>query len=141
MSPFVSLRTAAVVTALLFAGHTAGMPWTPDHAQRGASLVAEMRGYRFDVMGFQRGYWDFYQGFGLTVSVSLLAFSVLMWQLATLARAAPGAARGPIATLLAAFVAFAALDGRYFFAAPLVLTIPSAALLAWAWLGSADRAA
>jgi hypothetical protein len=137
MKPYVPLRIASVVTALLFAGHTAGMPWTPVEGARSAALVEEMKGYRFDVMGFTRGYWDFYLGFGLTVSVSLAAFAILIWQLGTLSRAAPGAARPMIAALLAAFAAFSVLDVMYFFTAPLVLTVPVAACLAWAWLADA----
>ena len=136
MRAHVPLRIAAVVTGLLFAGHTAGMPWTPAQSARGTALVAEMKAYRFDVMGFTRGYWDFYLGFGLTVSVSLAAFAIVLWQLGALAKAAPGAARPMIATLLAAFAGFALLDAMYFFTAPLVLTVPVAACLAWAWIAS-----
>ena len=35
------------------------------------------------------------------------------------------------------FAAFSALDLMYFFAAPLILTVPVVACLAWAWVASA----
>lgn len=134
------LRAASVVTALLCAGHTVGRPWAPDHSAQGAALVGEMKSYHFDVMGFSRSYWDFYQGFGLTISVSLLFLAVLLWQLASAAKARPGEARPLIAALCATFLAFGVLDWLYFFAAPLVLTLPVVACLALAW-GSAREAA
>jgi hypothetical protein len=138
MKPHVPLRIASVVTALLFAGHTMGMPWTPVKSARGMALVEEMKAYRFDVMGFTRGYWDFYIGFGLSISASLLALSVIIWQLGGLTRkATPDIARPMIATMLLLFAAFSALDAMYFFTAPLVLTVPVAACLAWAWVASA----
>ena len=138
MKPHVPLRIASAVTALLFAGHTMGMPWTPMKTVRSAALVEEMKAYRFDVMGFTRGYWDFYIGFGLTISASLLAFSLLLWQLGGLTRTvAPGIARPMIAVMLVLFAAFSILDLMYFFAAPLILTVPVAACLAWAWAASA----
>lgn len=121
---------------LLFAGHTLGMPWRQEHTPRGTALVEEMKAYRFDVMGFTRGYWDFYVGFGFTIAVSLLAFSILLWHLDGLAKTAPDAARPMIAVLLLTLAAFSALDARYFFTAPLVLTVPIAVSLAWAWLAS-----
>jgi hypothetical protein len=138
MKPHVPLRIASVVTALLFAGHTMGMPWTPAKTARSAALVEEMKAYRFDVMGFTRGYWDFYIGFGITISACLLAFSVLLWQLGELTRkVAPRTARPMIAAMLLLFAALAIVDLMYFFAAPLILTVPVAACLAWAWIASA----
>jgi hypothetical protein len=135
MKPHVPLRIASVIAALLFAGHTIGMPWTPVKSARGMALVEEMKAYRFDVMGFTRGYWDFYIGFGLSISACLLAVSLLIWQLGGLTRqAAPSLARPMIAVMLLLFVALSVLNTMYFFTAPLVLTVPAALCLAWAWV-------
>ncbi|MGE5103383.1 MAG: LIC_13387 family protein, partial [Betaproteobacteria bacterium] len=54
------LRAASVLTLLLAAGHTLGMPWTPDRTERGAALVAALRAVTFEVMRSTRSYWDFY---------------------------------------------------------------------------------
>jgi hypothetical protein len=136
MKPHVALRVGAVLTALLFVGHMLGMPWVPEHAPRGAALVAEMKAYRFDVMGFTRGYWDFYQGFGVIIGASLAGYSVQMWQLASRAKSAPRDARAPTAVLLAVFIAFAGLDWVYLFTAPLVMSLAVAASLGWAWVAT-----
>ena len=140
MKPHVALRIGAVITALLFVGHMLGMPWVPEHAPRGAALVAEMKAYRFDVMGFTRGYWDFYQGFGVIIGASLAGYSVQIWQLGTRAKSAPGETRSAIAVLLAVFLAFAALDWVYLFTAPLVMTLVAVACLGWAWLAAGRTA-
>jgi hypothetical protein len=83
-------------------------------------------------MGVERGYWDFYQGFGLTVSLFLLAFAVLLWQAARMSAQSPACAQAVARTSLAAFLGMAALEGAYFFAAPVILTLPILALLALA---------
>ena len=127
------LRAASVATLLLAAGHTLGMPWTPDRTDRGAALVAALRAHTLEVMGSTRSYWDFYQGFGVTISVMLLALAVLLWQVARVARHDARAARPLVATALVTFLAFAVLDGVYFFAAPLALTLLAAALVTVAW--------
>lgn len=132
MSPSALLKAASVANGLLFLGHTLGMPWTPGKSPREAAFLAEMKGMRFPVMGVERAYWDFYQGFGLTVSVFLLAFTVLLWQAAGMSARSPASARPIIATSLAAFGGMAVLEALYFFAAPIVFTLPILALLAWA---------
>ena len=129
MSPAAFLRSASVASGLLFTGHTLGMPWTPHGSAQGAAIVAQMKSVRFPVMGVERGYWDFYEGFGLTVSVFLLAFTVLLWQAAAMSARSPASARPIVLTALAAFLGMAVLETLYFFAAPIVLTLPIVVLL------------
>ena len=71
-------RIAAVLLLLLDAGHTSGFPWS-DPAW--AVDLGPMRSTHFYILGFDRTYWDFYVGFGLTISVILLLAAVLAWQL------------------------------------------------------------
>lgn len=129
MSPAALLRSASIVSGLLFAGHTLGMPWTPHGSTQGAAIVAQMQAVHFPVMGVERGYWDFYEGFGLTVSVFLLAFTVLLWQAAAMSARSPASARPIVITALGAFLGMAVLEALYFFAAPIILTLPIVALL------------
>jgi len=49
-------------------------------------VLQAMRTVRFDTMGANRSYFDFYMGFGYTLSVSQVMLTILLWQLATLAR-------------------------------------------------------
>lgn len=129
MSRAALLKCASLAAGLLFLGHTLGRPWTPGGSARGAALVTDMKAVRFPVMGVERGYWDFYQGFGLTVSLFLLAFAVLLWQAAGMSVRSPGSERPILVTAFAAFGAMAVLEAIYFFAAPIVLTLPILVLL------------
>lgn len=83
MSPAAFLRSASVMSALLFAGHTLGMPWTPHGSARGAAMSAR----------------------------------------------SPSSARPIVLTALGAFLGMAVLETLYFFAAPIVLTLPIVVLL------------
>ena len=57
------LRIASVVTFLYFAGHTAGMPWTPGEGPAELAVIEAMKSNRFAATGSSRTYWDFYFGF------------------------------------------------------------------------------
>jgi hypothetical protein len=123
MRPTLWLRISSVIALLLCAGHTSGVPWTPDETERGLALVKEMRAYHFDALGSSRSYDDFYQGFGLTCSVSLLIAAILLWQLGTLAKTNAKATRPMVAAIWVSFAAYAVLDYLHFFIIPLVMAI------------------
>jgi Zn-dependent protease with chaperone function len=129
MKSTLFLRIASVLTLLLCLGHSMGRPWTPDTTPRGLALMAEMQAYSFDVMGFSRSYYDFYEGFGLSCSVGMLLAAVLMWQLATMAKTDARATRPMLTAIFLAFAGYLVLDWFYFFTAPLVLTAPVVVLL------------
>jgi hypothetical protein len=117
------LRIAAVLSLLYFLGHSAGMPWTPSEGGATAVVVGGMKSFRFDVAGSVRTYWDFYQGFGLTISVFMLLEAALLWLLAALARQEPARVRPFVVAFLVANIAQLALVIRFFFLPPLVLSV------------------
>jgi hypothetical protein len=129
------LRIAAVLSLLYFLGHSAGAPWTPSSGGEAGAVVGGMKSFRFDVFGSNRTYWDFYLGFGLSVSVFLLLQSVVLWLLAGLSADAPARVRPIVLVFLVANAAQLALVVRYFFLPPIVLTVALTlclALAAWA---------
>jgi len=129
------LRFAAILSFLYFLGHSAGMPWTPSIGAGPEVVVRGMRSVRFDVFGSSRTYWDFYQGFGLTLSVLQLLESVVLWLLAGLAAEAPAQVRPFVLAFLIANLAQLVLVFRYFFLPPIVFCIAIAVCLglaAWA---------
>jgi hypothetical protein len=116
------LRVASVLTVLHCIGHTIGGVFgvdAPPGTKEGA-VVQAMKSNQFDVMGATRSFWDFFIGFGLTISVSSLVQAVVFWQLAGLAKTEPGRVRPIIAAFLCANIGFAILAWRYFFIPPLV---------------------
>jgi hypothetical protein len=127
------LRTAAVIAALYAAAHTVGMPWTPTHETPARDVVAAMRDVHFRAAGAMRTYWDFYQGFGLALSVLLVVEAILLWQLATLVRAGTRY-RAMAVTHLTGFVLLGLVAARYIFALPLWLALAIATCLILALL-------
>jgi hypothetical protein len=126
MRPSMMLRIASAISFLLFAGHSAGglSSWSP---QSDTTVLNTMRSVHFPVQGFTRTYFDFYMGFGLIISVYLLAQTVLLWQLASWIKLDLVRVRSFASVLLFVAVASAMLDWFFFFAAPLLMTIGIAA--------------
>jgi hypothetical protein len=103
-------------------GHTIGGVFgvdAPPGTKEGA-VVEVMKSNQFDVMGANRSYWDFFIGYGLTISLSELLLAVVFWQLAALAKTEPRRIRPIIAAFLLANLGFAILAWRYFFVPPLL---------------------
>jgi hypothetical protein len=119
------LRIAAVLALLLGLGHSSGFPWIVDQTPAGLAVVDQMKTYHVQVMGFERSYFDFYVGFGVTCGLANLGFAVLLWQLASLARTDAVRVRPMTATLFVVFAGYAVIDFMYFFTAPIVLTVPA----------------
>jgi hypothetical protein len=134
LKPHVLLRAASILALLhallnTFAGLLSG---TSDNQAEVAVLNA-MKALRFNAMGSSRTYWDFYFGFGLFLTVSMVLISALLWQIASLAKGEAAVARPFVGSICAAFIAFAIVSGLYFFIAPLVLEIVIAIILGLAF--------
>ena len=114
------LRIASVITFLYFAGHTAGIPWTPAAGPGELPVIEAMKAHSFDVVGSQRTYWDLYFGFGIIISGYLLVQAVVLWQLGSLAKTEPSRVRAIVVSFLIAFVINAFLSWKYFFIIPIV---------------------
>jgi hypothetical protein len=132
MKPSTFLRIAAVLTLLYFAGHTAGIPWTPAVGPGEVPVLDAMKAHSFDVLGSKRTYWDLYYGFGLLISLYLLVQAVVLWQLGSLAKREPARVRAMVASFFVAFIVNAFLSWRYFFVIPLITAICISVCLALA---------
>ncbi|HVP60737.1 MAG TPA: hypothetical protein VMT11_09270 [Myxococcaceae bacterium] len=141
MKPSALLRAASVLSFLYFLGHSAGMPWTPSQGGGATStVIGFMKSYRFLVLGSERTYWDFYEGFGLTVSVFLLLEAVVLWLLAMLAVKEAHRLRPIVLAYLVANVAQLVLVVRFFFLPPLALSAANTLCLALALWSSRNAA-
>ena len=133
MNPFVLLRIGAVVAFLLFAGHSLGAPWAPGDDSAVSAVVGAMKAARVPEMGPDRSYWDLYFGFGVSVSIYLLALAVLLWQTASLARSNFADARPFMASLFICYLAVAVVGFRYFFFLPAVMAGVVCLCIGLAW--------
>jgi len=116
-----------------------GAPWTPVNESAPAAVVEAMKSVSFDAMGSKRTYWDFYFGFGVSISIYLFVQAAVLWLIATLAKTQPTSVRPFVVTLLVAYAANVYVTWRYFFVVPLVLSIVMVTCLALALIASKPR--
>ena len=125
-------RISAVLILLFDLGHSAGYPWS-DPAW--GVDVGAMRSAHFNVLGFSRTYWDFYVGFGLSISVYLLLAAVLAWQLGSVSTQTAPLLRATSWVLSLSFVAITALCWMYFFTIPIIFSgLIAVCLVGATWL-------
>src|SRR5262245_59350552 len=126
MTTTLWLRISADISLLFTAGHTMGglKRWSP---MGDNPVLQAMSTVRFETMGARRTYLDFFMGFGWSLSVTMLMQSVLLWQLASLARTGGAQVRPLIAVLALATAASGVIAWRFIFPVPALF---SAALLA-----------
>lgn len=141
MNPTLLLRIAAGVCLLTAIGHTLGAPWTPATGTAASAVIGSMKALQFSAMGTDRTYWDFYYGFGVSISVYLFAQAIVLWQIAAVAKSAARQMRPMMLTFLASNLISGAITWKYFFAAPLILTFATAACIIAAWLAAGRRTA
>jgi hypothetical protein len=129
------LRIGSVISLIFTAGHTMGglRRWSP----MGDNAVLEaMTDVRFDSMGANRSYLDFFMGFGWSISVFMLMQTILLWQLASLARTDPARLRPMIAVIALATVAAGVIAWRFIFPVPAVFSGVLALALALAYVAA-----
>ena len=132
MTTTLWLRIAAVVSLLFTAGHTMGglKRWSP---MGDNPVLQAMSTVRFETMGASRSYLDFYLGFGWSLSVAMLMQSVLLWQMASLARTDAAAVRPLIAVVALATVAGGVIAWRFIFPVPALFSAVLVSCLAVAF--------
>jgi hypothetical protein len=131
MKPWIWLRVASVIFAVISALHGFGYIAEPDGPPEQKPLTDAMKNFNFDLMGTQRNAWDFFRGFDLALTLTLALFAVMAWLVSTLAKAAPERARPFVWTLLLAGTALAWISWTKFFIAPgIAATLAAAAFLA-----------
>ena len=135
MTTTLPLRIASVISLIFTAGHTMGglRKWSPmgDNA-----VLKAMTDVRFDTMGANRSYLDFFKGFGWSLSVFMLMQTILLWQLALLARTDPARLRPIIAVIALATVASGVIAWRFIFPVPAVFSGVLALALALAYVAA-----
>ncbi|HEY1090940.1 MAG TPA: hypothetical protein VGE47_07610 [Burkholderiaceae bacterium] len=133
----VLYRIAAVLILLLDLGHSAGCPWS--EAEWGVDLQL-IQASHFNVLGFSRSYWDFYVGFGLSISVFLLFTALLAWQLGNLSAKSLPMLRTTAWALVLCFAGLTALNWIYFFTIPIAFTTAiTVVLAAAAWFSPVTK--
>ena len=132
--PVLFLRIAAVLTLIHAVLHTVGGVFGAVDPGPAATAVQAMKANIFPWMGQTHSFWEFYRGLGLTVTIFLTAESVLMWQLASLAKSGARRLRPMMITLLLAYAVMSIDSYEYFFLGPVIMEILIALCFALAFL-------
>src|SRR5262245_2404409 len=132
MTTTLWLRISSVVSLLFAAGHALGgrKHWSP---MGETDVLRAMRDVRFDVMGSSRSYLDFYEGFGHSLTVSMLLQALLLWQMASLARTEQARRRRRIAAFVLATIAGGVVAWLWIIPIPALFSAVLAACLAVAF--------
>ena len=138
MSSSVLLRIASVVSVLQFAAHTFLVVFSsPKHGPEEISVIETMRSHKFNFLGSQRSYWDFYFGYALMAAFVCLVQAVLFWQLAAMGAASLPLFRFVVGLFVVANVVHALLSWKYFFITPIIPDLVIAACLVLALVRAA----
>jgi len=132
MTRTLLLRIASIISLLFTAGHSMGglKKWSP---MGDNEVLRSMTTVHFDAMGVNRSYLDFFMGFGWSITVAMLLQTVLLWQMASLARTNAAQVRPMIAAFALATLASAALAWRFLFPLPALFCLVLLAILVAAY--------
>jgi hypothetical protein len=133
MTTTIWLRISAVISLLFTLGHTIGglTRWSPmgDNA-----VLQAMSTVHFETMGVSRTYLDFFMAFGWSLSVAMLMQSVLLWQVASLARTEAARVRPLVLVFALATVASGIIAWRLIFPLPALFSAVLVVCLAAAFV-------
>jgi hypothetical protein len=124
----ISLRLASGLAVIHAVMHQIGMMQAPTDKTE-IALTTSMRTYEMNVMGSMRSYMDLYNGMGTFLTIMLLCFGIVLWQISWTRMQNREATRPLLLTIGLAFLVFAATSIRYFFIAPVVMELLIAALV------------
>jgi hypothetical protein len=135
MNTTIWLRVSAIISLLFTAGHFMGglQNWSP---MGDNPVLQSMRTVRFDIMGVNRSYLDFYMGFGHSITVSFLLQSVLLWILGDVARTHASLVRPMIAAFVVAVAVTGVIAWRYILPVPAFFSLALCATLVVAFIAA-----
>ena len=140
MSATILFRIASVVFLLFAVGHTFGfLSFKPPTAE-GLAVRTAMSDVVFKVGGSTFSYGEFYRGFGLSCTVSMLFSAILCWQLGALATVHPQAIAGVAWSFFGVQVVGVVLSVKYFGLPPAIFSAALTAILGWAAFRVTDAA-
>jgi len=133
MTTSFMLRIASAISFLFTVGHSLGglSKWSPVDDN---PVLRAMTNTRFHVMGASRSYLDLYEGLGWSISVAMLLQTILLWQLASIARTDAARVRPMIAAFALATFASGAIAWFFIFAVPALFSAALLAALVLAWM-------
>jgi hypothetical protein len=137
MKASVLYRITGVLLLFFAAGHTFGFRSEPDPSWGVDAMLSSMRSIHFNIMGFNRSYWDLFLGAGYSVGVFYIFAAILSWQLGSLAPVTLAQLRPTAWTFALCFAAITAVSSKYLFTLPIAFSfVITLCLTVAAWLSA-----
>jgi hypothetical protein len=132
MTTTLWLRISSIISLLFAIGHTLGglKYWSPIGDN---PVLQAMRTVRFNALGVNRSYFDFYMGFGYSISVSQVMLTILLWQFSTLAQTDSRRVRPMIIVVALAIAVGGLVAWRFLFPVPALFSLALVATLIMAF--------
>jgi hypothetical protein len=132
MTTTLWLRISSIISLLFAIGHTLGglKYWSP---MGDNPVLQAMRTVRFNALGVNRSYLDFYLGFGYSISVSQVMLTILLWQFSTLAQTDSRRVRPMIIVVALAIAVGGLVAWRFIFPVPALFSLALVATLIMAF--------
>jgi hypothetical protein len=135
MTPRSWLRIASIIALIFATGHALGgiNHWSPlgDNP-----VLQSMQTVHFEIMGVRRSYFDFYVGFGHSLTVMMVLQAVVLWQLAVLAGTNAVVVRPIVAAIGVATAVGGVIAWRFIFPVPALFSLGLVACLALAYVAT-----
>ena len=97
-------------------------------------VLRMMKAVQFQTMGVSRSYYDFFMGFGISLSISMLTQAFVLWFMADLATSHAARLRPMILVFLVASLAGVVVAWQYLFPIPALFSLVLCATLGMAAL-------
>lgn len=140
MKAKVLLRVASVLTLIHAILHTVGGVFGKTPPGPASIARAAMESNSFPAFGVTRTFWEYYRGFGLGLTIFLIAEALVFWLLVPLAEQGAKGIRPVLVIFSLAYLAMAIDSYIYFFPIPVVVEAVICLCLAGAAV-SVNRAA
>jgi hypothetical protein len=128
------LRISSIIAFLFALGHTWGgisAEWSPVGETETLRL---MKSYHMAFSGVSRSYYDFFMGFGYSLSVSMFLEAILLWLLAGLAKEQPAKARPFVAAFFLASLLNVGISWKFIFPVPVIFGLVLTACIGVSYL-------
>jgi len=132
MTTTFMLRVASAISALFTTGHSLGglQNWSPFENN---PVLEAMTATHFQAMGVSRSYLQLYVGLGWTLSVFMALQTVLLWQIASLARTNLALARAMTVPFILATLVTGLIAWRLILPVPALFSVALLVALLCAW--------
>ena len=134
----ILLRASSVISLLFATGHAMGgrKSWSPAGE---TDVLRAMKTVSYHGMGVDRTYWDFYAAFGHTLTVYMVLQTVLLWQMAAIAKDQPRRVRPLVASILVATIISGVIAWKLIFAIPAIFSAVLAVCLGLAYVAAGSN--